>query len=250
MPRPESETRLAPGSSDTQARDLRTQECRHAHRQIEQAPFCWQHKLALRLIRDSCDAEKAVSSTLAVYVALTEIASDEESETFTTTHAWIALKSGLSARTVQDRLNRLSEIGLLEVSTPALKSPSKYRLLSVRQPLQNDKQPSQSVRQSPEQNPLPSSEENNEQRKEELPETSRADSFDQETEFALAFDSYLGSRITAGLDISQKLQNRELKMLKKLPVSQAIAVLKYTVNSNRFSVSAVIAKIRKTQDQK
>ena len=104
------------------------------------APFCWQHKPALRLIREAFDADKTVASALAVYLALTEIASDEESEVFTTTHAWIAQKCGVSPRTVQDRLNGLVEISLVEIHTPALKSPSTYRLLSVSQPLPNARQ--------------------------------------------------------------------------------------------------------------
>lgn len=115
-------------------------------------PFCWQHKAALRKIRESFDAEKVVASALAVYLALTEIASDEKSETFTTTHAWISQKSGVSPRTVQDRLNGLAEIGIVSISTPALKSPSTYRLLSVPQPLPNAPQRTKKA-------PLPSLEE-------------------------------------------------------------------------------------------
>jgi hypothetical protein len=109
-------------------------------RAIKAAPFCWQHKAALRKIREAFDAEKSVASALGVYHALTEIASDKESESFETTHGWIAHKSGLSPRTVQDRLAGLSQIGLVEISTPALKSPSTYRLLSVPQPLPNARQ--------------------------------------------------------------------------------------------------------------
>jgi hypothetical protein len=240
MPPPENETRRPPGSDGTPAHDSRTQESCHAHRHIRQAPFCWQHKAALRLIRESFDADKAVSSALAVYLALTEIASDQESETFTTTHAWIALMSGLSPRTVQDRLNRLSEIGLLEVSTPALKSPSKYKLLPAQQPLQNDTQPLQNVQHSLEQIPLLSSEEYKEQGTEETHEAARA-----ETEFCFAFDSYIQHRLAAGFATPQKLQSREMNMLKRLPIGQAIGVLKFIVNNNRFSVTAVIAKIRK-----
>jgi hypothetical protein len=125
-------------------------------RQIKDAPFCWQHKPALRLIRDSFDTEKTVASALGVYLALTEIASDKESEIFETTHGWLAQKSGLSARTVQNRLAGLSQIGLVKVSTPALKSPSTYRLLPVPQSLPNDKQPKPCARQSRKTNSLPS----------------------------------------------------------------------------------------------
>lgn len=122
-------------------------------RAIKAAPFCWQHKVALRKIREAFDAEKTVASALAVYLALTEIASDDETEEFQTTHAWIANKSGVSPRTVQDRLTGLAEIGVVKIHTPALKSPSTYRLLSVPQPLPN-------ARQRTKKQSLPSSEQN------------------------------------------------------------------------------------------
>jgi len=57
--------------------------------------------------------------------------------------------SGWSPRTVQDRLQELKEIGLVEISTPALKSPSTFRLLADKQPLPN-------ARQSSKKAPLPS----------------------------------------------------------------------------------------------
>lgn len=132
-------------------------------RKINDAPFCWQSKPARRKIRDSFDAEKTVSSALGVYDALTEIASDKESETFQTTHAWIAQKSGLSPRTVQDRITGLAEISLVKVFTPALKSPSTFTLLAVPQPLQSDRQPLPSVRQRTKKAPLRSLEEKDEE---------------------------------------------------------------------------------------
>ena len=128
-----------------------------------QPPFCWQSKPARQKIRDAFDDEKNVSSALGVYDALTEIASDQESETFQTTHAWIAQKSGFSPRTVQDRLRGLADIGLVKISTPALKCPSTYTILAVRQPLRSDKQPKQRVRQLTKITPLPSLEESNEE---------------------------------------------------------------------------------------
>ena len=121
-------------------KNLRVQDAKgHAPalREIKAAPFCWQHKAALRLIRDSFDAEKTVASAIGVYVALTEIASDAISESFTTTHGWIAQKSGLSPRTVEARLPGLVQVCLVRISTPALKCPSTYQLLPVPQPLRD-----------------------------------------------------------------------------------------------------------------
>lgn len=107
-------------------------------RQINAMPFCWQHKVALRKIREAFDRENTVSSALGVYTALTEIASNESAEVFQTTHAFVAEKSGLSPRTVRAVLPGLMEINLLEISTPVFKCPSTYRLLAVRQRLPND----------------------------------------------------------------------------------------------------------------
>jgi hypothetical protein len=137
-------------------------------RQIKAVPFCWQHKPALRKIREAFDRAKTVSSALGTYNALTEIASDEAKEEFQTTHAYIAQKSGWSPRTVQDRLAELVEIGLVEISTPMLKSPSTYRLLPVPQPLPSDWQPSPDVRQQTEKGLLPSLEQLEQGEKKEL----------------------------------------------------------------------------------
>jgi hypothetical protein len=136
-------------------------------RTISDGPFCWQRKAALRKIRESFDAEKAVASAIGAYVALSEIASDEQSETFVTTHAYIALKSGLSPRTIASRLSELAEIGLVEISTPVMKAPSTYRLLPVTQPLQNDKQPLPNVLQRTKKASLQASEQSVEESKEQ-----------------------------------------------------------------------------------
>jgi hypothetical protein len=82
----------------------------------------------------------AQNPRIGTYVALSEIASDRQAETFVTTHAYIALKSGLSPRTIASRLPELAEIGLVEISTPIMKAPSTYKLLPVPQPLPNDMQ--------------------------------------------------------------------------------------------------------------
>lgn len=100
-------------------------------RQSSGTAWAWQDKAALRRIREAFDASNDVSSALAAYVALTEIASNEQRDEFTTTHAWIARTSGLSVRTVQSRIKVLAEIGLVEVITPALRAPSTYRLLAL-----------------------------------------------------------------------------------------------------------------------
>lgn len=89
-------------------------------------PFAWQDKRALRRIREQCPDP---GTALAVYHALTEVASDFASEEFNTTHAYLAGKSGFSARTVRNRLADLVQLKVVTVKTPRLKAPSTYRLL-------------------------------------------------------------------------------------------------------------------------
>jgi DNA-binding Lrp family transcriptional regulator len=152
-----------------------------------EAPFCWQHKPALRKIREAFDAEKTVTTALAVYLALTEIASDEESEKFQTTHSWISQKSGVSPRTVQTRLNQLKEIRVIDIFTPALKSPSIYRLIAVLQPLPRARQRAKS-------DPLPSSEECIEEINEKSYPTKSGKLTAQQKELADRIEAALGNQ--------------------------------------------------------
>jgi hypothetical protein len=92
---------------------------------IKRPAFCWQDKATLRRIRENCEN---YSSALAVYVALTVVASDQESDTFQTTHDWLGQLSGFGWRTVLERLKDLQRIGVVQISTPKLKIPSTYRL--------------------------------------------------------------------------------------------------------------------------
>ena len=98
-------------------------------RHIKDSPFLWIGKPVVRRIREAFDASHQVASALCVYCALAEIASDGQSETFTTTQGHIAQKCGLSVRTVAARLKELTAAGLVEVNTPDLRAPSTYRLL-------------------------------------------------------------------------------------------------------------------------
>lgn len=138
-------------------------------RNIKDGPFCWQNKAARRKIREAFDRNNTVTTALAVYDALTEIASDEQAETFTTTQAWISQRSGVSPRTVGDRLRELAEIGLLAITTPKLRAPSEFTLLTVPQPVPNDKQALPNVRQRAKKRPLPAYKESPEQSSEQSP---------------------------------------------------------------------------------
>jgi hypothetical protein len=78
-------------------------------RSIDDGPWCWQNKAARRRIRDALDATNNVASALATYGALTEIASDEQANPFTTTHAWISRMSGASRRAAQSRAEQINQ---------------------------------------------------------------------------------------------------------------------------------------------
>ncbi|PTX96567.1 hypothetical protein [Opitutus sp. ER46] len=100
-------------------------------RDIHDGPWCWQSKGARRIIRDAFDATNNVATALAVYDALTEIASDKQAESFETTHAWIQRLSGVGVSTIKRHLRVMADLGLVEINTPALRAPSTYRLLSI-----------------------------------------------------------------------------------------------------------------------
>jgi hypothetical protein len=136
-----------------------------SQRTIQGTPFCWQDKRVMRKIRECFDKTHTVDSALAVYVAMTEIASDHQADTFTTTHAHISQKCGCSLRTVASRLKELQQVGLISIATPELRAPSTFTLLAVLQPLQDVTQPMQSVLQRTKKRSLQALEESPEESK-------------------------------------------------------------------------------------
>ncbi|HEX3716867.1 MAG TPA: hypothetical protein VH595_02780 [Verrucomicrobiae bacterium] len=74
-----------------------------------------------------------MSIALAVYMALTEIASDKQSETFETTLLWIALMAGASVSSVKRIIPDLEAISIINVrrTQQGGKGPSTYSLLSI-----------------------------------------------------------------------------------------------------------------------
>ncbi len=90
--------------------------------------FCWADKAVLRRIREQV-AEAA--SGLAVYFALAEIASDNQADEFSATQQAVAAKSGLSVRTVADRIRDLAGAGVISADVPTLRAPTRFRLLSM-----------------------------------------------------------------------------------------------------------------------
>lgn len=84
-------------------------------RDIRQAPFAWVAKNILRLIREHFDSSSQLTLALAIYLVLTEIASNLETNQFTTSYANIASKAGVSRRTVIRIMKQLEEIGIISI---------------------------------------------------------------------------------------------------------------------------------------
>jgi len=109
---------------------------KHKKRYIEDAPFCWQSKTALREIRDhigESDLQISVSIAIAIYTILTEIASNCQNESFTEKQSKIACLSGVSTRYVKMVLRELKKMGIIHIeerkSENNLNLSSKYTLL-------------------------------------------------------------------------------------------------------------------------
>jgi hypothetical protein len=94
-------------------------------------PWCWQEKEARRKIRERMNGESKTVYVLSVYDALTEIASDEETETFKTSHPYLATKAGCGVTQLKVALQELKEAGLILIETPKLRGPCSFTLLVV-----------------------------------------------------------------------------------------------------------------------
>lgn len=108
-------------------------------RDLRNAGWCWQEKAALDVLRDYYDGErlKRRATALAIYLVLTEIASDQyDPTTAETTHRVIWERTGTSETTVKQYLRELVTIGLLAVehrqAAPLLSLPNVYHLLTPR----------------------------------------------------------------------------------------------------------------------
>jgi hypothetical protein len=97
----------------------------------DSGPWCWQSKKARRLIRERMNGDSQTVYVLSVYDALTEIASDESAETFTTSHPYLAAKAGCSVSQLKLVLGELAVAGLVRIETPKLKGPCAFTLLST-----------------------------------------------------------------------------------------------------------------------
>lgn len=110
-------------------------------------PFCWQGLADLQHIRNGCP-EKSLSSTLAVYLALTEGAQRNYIEGgrdgFVETRAQLAKAAGVAPRTFDAVVTRLTKLGLVHVERRqegTVNLPSSYQLeplATIAPPVQTD----------------------------------------------------------------------------------------------------------------
>jgi len=97
-------------------------------------PFCWLEKRKLRNIAEVF-AESRVGSLVAarsVMLALSEIASDKQCDTFTVATRYIAHRAGVAEKTVRNIVKTFKRLGFLIVrprSTNGLKLSSQYTLV-------------------------------------------------------------------------------------------------------------------------
>ncbi len=110
-----------------------------ALRSTKDSPFCWQSKIALKLITETLEESGHATSARSVYLALTELASDAQSDTFQVRKALIAHRSSVSVSTVSRLLPKLEELGLIKIerasvgagSSGTIKAPNFYYLLPI-----------------------------------------------------------------------------------------------------------------------
>src|SRR4029453_15226182 len=84
--------------------------------EAKREPWCWLEKPKLRTIADVLEEGKHGNLTAArsVYLALGEIASDRQSETFTVATSYIAQRAGVTSKTVRRVIGILKKLGFLK----------------------------------------------------------------------------------------------------------------------------------------
>lgn len=108
-------------------------------RDLRNAGWCWQEKATLDVLRAYYDGErlKQRSTALAIYLVLTEIASDQRTpERAEVTHRAIWEHTGTSASTVKRYLAEFEQLGVLAVerrkAAGDVSLPNVYALLTPR----------------------------------------------------------------------------------------------------------------------
>ena len=97
-------------------------------------PYCWLEKPKLRNIGDAFAEGKigSLAAARSVYLALSEIASDRQSDTFIAATLYIAQRAGVISKTVQRVTKILRRLGFLRMkgrSANGLKLANEYTLI-------------------------------------------------------------------------------------------------------------------------
>lgn len=105
-----------------------------AVRDTSDGPWCWQSKSALKAILEVCDG-RAAALPLSVYLALTWIASDNQSSEFEVSINEIGSRAGCCYKSVANAFAVLDAAGVIHreeqrIPGSKLQKPSRYRLLT------------------------------------------------------------------------------------------------------------------------
>lgn len=92
--------------------------------------FCWLPKEALRRIEQGAELEEAATAKL-VYLALSRVASDEETSSITKPINYLATLASVNRRTVERRLPLLERLGLVTVERSKLHASHRYTLATL-----------------------------------------------------------------------------------------------------------------------
>jgi hypothetical protein len=109
----------------------------HAKRE----PFCWLEKRKLRIIADVFAEGRlgALTSARSVYLALSEIASDRQNDTFTVATSYIAQRAGVTSKTVRRVIKILKWLVFVKIqgrSASGLKLAYEYTLIRGDRPIE------------------------------------------------------------------------------------------------------------------
>ena len=108
--------------------------------EAKREPWCWLEKPKLRTIADVLEEGKHGNLTAArsVYLALGEIASDKQSDTYTVATSYIAQRAGVTSKTVRRVIKILKRLGFLKAqprSANGLKLSHEYTLIRSDSPV-------------------------------------------------------------------------------------------------------------------
>src|SRR5262249_42394320 len=106
----------------------------------DREPWCWLEKRKLRTLSDVYGEGKhgSLAAARSVMLALSEIASDKQKDTFTVSTSYIAQRAGVAAKTVKRVTNTLKKLGFVSIrprSANGLKIANEYTLIRGKCPL-------------------------------------------------------------------------------------------------------------------